>query len=747
MSLFGTTPPNEPSSLGDSGLRPSRVSLFDDDGPTNRSGSDSLFNDDELSGSGAGSPWDMPTPRKQQSRADLIRGLLAGVQVPDSYVEAFDHALQEDGRGGKVSAAGISKTLAAAKLGADEQALVMSIISPNGDEVELARDSFNVLLALIALAQEGETVSLDGVDERRRNLPQPQLSNISKKKEQPAFDASELAAKPPQAPETPRKDSFPRPVPKIRKPSMTDPEDDPWGSPDLHRGHNHVSASQSNGAESTNGHGYGNNHDSSNIGVAPDLHQRTTSNFTTTTVGSASPSGRQSAASGPIPETPRGSGGWNYFDGANPNPDQGFGASPSNQPANPFGVASPQEPRNNAPIAGHSRTISASRVGGGAEENILVTLMPEKEGMFMFQHHNYEVSSSRRGSKVIRRYSDFVWLLDCLHKRYPFRALPLLPPKRVAVSGNHLTNDGGFIEKRRRGLARFLNAIIRHPVLGQEQLVVMFLTVPTELSVWRKQATISAQDEFTDRALPQGLEDSLPIGSLTELFDRTRAGVRRSADLYINACNLMDRLAKRSEGVAADHARMAVSLASLTEVSADTYATDTNDVPLLNDGLVATSKRLKTAQNLLEDESKAWETGVLEDLKRQRDALVSVREMFDRRERLDKDNIPTLERRIQNNETKLAGLRAKPEGLVKPGEVERVVESIIKDKESIVNQHNRSVFVRETIRDELIYFQQTQYQVSRWNQDWAQERVKYAEMLADNWRQLLDELEGMPLGE
>lgn len=64
-----------------------------------------------------------------------------------------------------------------------------------------------------------------------------------------------------------------------------------------------------------------------------------------------------------------------------------------------------------------------------------------------------------------------------------------------------------------------------------------------------------------------------------------------------------------------------------------------------------------------------------------------------------------------------------------------------------MNQHNRSVFVRETLRDELIYFQQTQYQVSRWNQDWAQERVKYAEMLSDNWRQLLDELEGMPLGE
>lgn len=76
-------------------------------------------------------------------------------------------------------------------------------------------------------------------------------------------------------------------------------------------------------------------------------------------------------------------------------------------------------------------------------------------------------------------------------------------------------------------------------------------------------------------------------------------------------------------------------------------------------------------------------------------------------------------------------------------------EALIKnqDKESIVQQHNRSIFVKECIRDELITFQSTQYQVSRWNQDWAGERVKYAEMLADNWRRLLDELEGMPLGD
>lgn len=154
--------------------------------------------------------------------------------------------------------------------------------------------------------------------------------------------------------------------------------------------------------------------------------------------------------------------------------------------------------------------------------------------------------------------------------------------------------------------------------------------------------------------------------------------MRRSAELYIAVCNIMDRLVKRTEGVAADHGRVAASLASLTETSADTYATDTNEIPLLNDGLMAMSKHLQACQTLLEDESRGWDEGVLEDLKRQRDALVSVRELFDRRERLDKDNIPYLERRIQTNETKLASLRSKPDGTTKAGEIERVAETIIK---------------------------------------------------------------------
>ena len=147
----------------------SRHSLFDEDAPATQSTSNSLFNDDDAGGSGAGSPWDMPTPRKQQSRADLLRNLLPAADVPDSYIETFDTVVRSDGSGGRISSGGVARTLAAAKLSADDQGRIMGFVAPAGGEVSLARNEFNVLLALVGLAQEGETISLDGVDERRKS--------------------------------------------------------------------------------------------------------------------------------------------------------------------------------------------------------------------------------------------------------------------------------------------------------------------------------------------------------------------------------------------------------------------------------------------------------------------------------------------------------------------------------------------------------------------------------------------------
>ena len=131
-----------------------------------KSTTSALFADDE---SGPASPWDLPTPRKQQTRADLIRSLLPSSDVPDSYIAAFDAVVRDDGSDNRVTSGGLARTLAAARLSADDQARIMGILAPRGssENVSLDRNEFNVLLALVGLAQEGEGVTLDSVDERR----------------------------------------------------------------------------------------------------------------------------------------------------------------------------------------------------------------------------------------------------------------------------------------------------------------------------------------------------------------------------------------------------------------------------------------------------------------------------------------------------------------------------------------------------------------------------------------------------
>lgn len=202
----------------------------------------------------------------------------------------------------------------------------------------------------------------------------------------------------------------------------------------------------------------------------------------------------------------------------------------------------------------------------------------------------------------------------------------------------------------------------------------------------RKQATVSLAEEFTGKPLPPTLEESLPA-NLNDVFETVRSGVRRSTETYISLCTLLERLLKRREGVCADYARLSLALTAVADTSADTYALDTDDVPALDAGLAAAARQADAHARLLEDEARDWDAGVLEDLKRQRDALASLRDVFDRRDRLARDNIPQLERRIAANEGKLAQARAKPEGTRKAGEAEKLEDAIMKVRLSLSFLH------------------------------------------------------------
>ena len=236
-----------------------------------------------------------------------------------------------------------------------------------------------------------------------------------------AKPSESLEERPPeqQAPSASPKQTTPGNSPpksrRIRKDSLENLDNDPWSSPALHKGHTHTVNNDATPSSTSTA--------AKPIRNGLTEPSRTTSAFTTysDSPGSTMPSGGDTRE----PTIDGGAGAWGS-DGA---PSSGF--PNAGQSGGGFGLSGDDQGNHTGGSTG--RSLGGGRtINRGVEETVTVTLLPEKEGMFMFQHHNYEVKSARRASSVVRRYSDFVWLLDCLHKRCPFRALPLLPPKRVA---------------------------------------------------------------------------------------------------------------------------------------------------------------------------------------------------------------------------------------------------------------------------------------------------------------------------
>lgn len=173
MSLFGTSPTEAPLS---SKLAQSRQSLFDDESTPGLTSQSSLFADEEAP-IGV-SPWAFGIPKKA-ARGDLVKTLLESTEVPESYIDTYDELLKQgDKLGAGVSLTGLKKVLAGSELRADDQAKILNVVIPGGHDAAsgIGRGVFNVMLALIGLAQEYEDVTLDAVDERRRSkfhIPSP----------------------------------------------------------------------------------------------------------------------------------------------------------------------------------------------------------------------------------------------------------------------------------------------------------------------------------------------------------------------------------------------------------------------------------------------------------------------------------------------------------------------------------------------------------------------------------------------
>ncbi|KAF9323143.1 sorting nexin [Podila minutissima] len=372
---------------------------------------------------------------------------------------------------------------------------------------------------------------------------------------------------------------------------------------------------------------------------------------------------------------------------------------------------------------------------------------PEKEGIFIFKHTNYVVESKNRQCTVVRRYSDFCFLLGVLEKIYPFRMLPQLPPKRLGVA------DETFLGRRLRGLTRFMNALIRHPVLRNNPLIVSFLTEPVEFATWRKNTVISTEDEFAS-LLPMSavLARQIPanIKLQLELIKRRLPG---SIEYYRGMVHVMDRIQKRIETNAADYTRFSLALNALADCEKQCHVEECYSCGQLSQGYNKIGSHTSQSSLLLEEQGIAIQQGVVEDLKRHRDLLVSLLELLQRR---DRNNFfflsQTLTKRIESNDIKLKNAQASvtsgPQD-VNPGQFESMTEklasSIAAEQDELKTQEQRSILLQHTLWMEIMYYHKNQAQVAIMYQNFVHEQIKTSQRLTDNWSSLSPLVHDLPM--
>lgn len=357
---------------------------------------------------------------------------------------------------------------------------------------------------------------------------------------------------------------------------------------------------------------------------------------------------------------------------------------------------------------------------------------------FIFNRYTVYEVQSERGGPVLRRYSEFVFLWDCLVRRYPFRILPSLPPKRLGP-------DEAFIEQRRRGLVRVINFVVNHPVLKEDGLLAVFLTEPS-FDEWRKHSPISLDEESSSKRIDSVEEMSIPA-DLDDKLESVRRKLGAVIEHWHRVCLLGDRLAKRREAAAADLTRLAMTINSLNEVNATCWRGEGCEAcGGVRDGLGRVSARVQGHAANLERRSHGLVETTLEMLKGQRDLYLAMRDLFSRHDRLAGDAVERLKKRVATFQDRLEGVRAaQKDGWA--AEADRIAQGVEQDQTAIAVQLARRVFVRHTMWHELrvVLHNRENTLLVQTLQNLGRDEREFAEVALATWNAFGEEVESMPL--
>ncbi|KAK4684468.1 sorting nexin-8, partial [Tremellales sp. Uapishka_1] len=370
-------------------------------------------------------------------------------------------------------------------------------------------------------------------------------------------------------------------------------------------------------------------------------------------------------------------------------------------------------------------------------ELVQVGMVPEKEGWLGPQKYKVE-SDKRTGGSVTRRYSDFVWLMDCLVKRYPFRLLPPLPPKKRLP-------DATFLEQRRKGLQRFISTLVNHPVMKDDGALNVFLTEPN-FEAWRKRTNVSTEEESASKKLNPAQEMSIPA-DLEEKLSVLRTHLPTLLLSYQKMVALAERSLARIQASSADSSRFALSLATLSEtIPQSCHKKNCGLCSSLASGLGAIGDSWTKVAEISEKRAMTILSGSIESLKSQRDLYVAFRDLFLRHDKLSKDAVEALRKKVETRQKKVETLK----GAQKPGweiEVDKLIAAIDQDNATIATLLSRRVFVRACMWHELtvVYHSRQAAQATLGWREFGKEELESIEAVEGVWEGLNERLKSMPV--
>lgn len=246
-----------------------------------------------------------------------------------------------------------------------------------------------------------------------------------------------------------------------------------------------------------------------------------------------------------------------------------------------------------------------------------------------------------------------------------------------------IASDEQFLERRRRGLTRYLALVANHPILKHDKAVKAFLTETMDFSTWRKihheEVQISEHDKNDEASLIGKLsnsQESLIPTTIETIVQTLRESLPELIEGLTRFCSLIERINYRNEMNANDFIRCKLSFDSFSEIykglsnsSSGGNSNYSGRSKELDEEILYLNKDLKRFSDealgkvgeRMEIQYRENESELLEGkLKMQRDTWKALFGLLNRYEnKLKHDDIEKIKRKIETKQARYTTLQTK----------------------------------------------------------------------------------------